>query len=46
MICSKYNRKIRANELEDKYSYISKDNNMQNLGFKNENFISDYKIIK
>ena len=26
-LCSKYNRKIRANELEDNYSYISSDKN-------------------
>ena len=24
-LCSKYNRKIRANELEDNYNYIAKD---------------------
>ena len=45
IICSKHNRKIRANELEDNYSYISKNNDMKNMNLKKENFITDYKII-
>ena len=45
IICTKYNRKIRANELEDNYSYISKNNNMINMNLKKENFKSDYKNI-
>ena len=32
IICSKYNRKIRANELEDNYSYLSNNtNNINNI---------------
>ena len=46
MLCSKYNRKIRANELEDNYSYISKNNNMKNINLQNTNFITNYQIIK
>ena len=50
MMCQKYNRKIRANELEDNYSYISKNintrNNMKDISLKNENFISSYQIIQ
>ena len=34
IICSKYNRKIRANELEDNYSYISKNTDMKNMNLK------------
>ncbi len=29
-LCSKFNRKIRANELEDNFTYIAKDNNKNN----------------
>ena len=39
MICNKYNRKIKAYELEDKYSYISNENDMKNINLKNGNFI-------
>ena len=46
VLCSKYNRKIRANELEDNYSYISnnKNNNkdVKEINLRNENFNSKY----
>ena len=29
-LCSKFGRKIRANELEDNFSYIAKNNNKEN----------------
>ena len=37
-LCSKYNRKIRANELEDNYSYISNDKNKINNKDVSDNF--------
>ena len=46
ILCSKYNRKIRANELEEKYSYISKDNDLKNFDSKNTNYITNYQIIE
>ena len=50
VLCSKYNRKIRANELEDNYNYISKDsfkenneNDVKKFNFSNSsNFKSKY----
>ena len=49
-LCSKYNRKIRANELEDNYNYIAKDsikdnneNNVKEFNYGNySNFKSKY----
>ena len=43
-LCSKYKRKIRANELEDNFSYISKDK--KNINLKNENYINKYQLIQ
>ena len=47
LLCVKYNRKIRANELEDNYSYNPKNDDdkmdMKQINSKNENFITDEK---
>jgi len=43
-LCVKYNRKMRANELEDNYSYITNDPNNKNneKGLSDNNFKSKY----
>ena len=45
LLFKKYNRKIRANELEDNYSYnpkyIKEDNDMKDINSKKENFINN-----
>ena len=43
ILCYKFNRKIRANELEDNYSYISKKNDKDNINLRNNHFIIDYQ---
>ena len=51
VFCLRNSRKIRANELEDNYSYISKninkENNLEefNLDKDKDNLVSNYKII-
>ena len=50
LLFNKYNRKIRANELEDNYSYnpkyIKEDNDMKDINSKKENFINNEKDKK
>ena len=51
VFCLRNSRKIRANELEDNYSYISKNINKEynleefNLDKDKDNLVSNYKII-
>ena len=42
-LCSKYYRKLRANELEDNYSYIAKESNKENIENDSNDFNSDNK---
>ena len=46
-LCNKYNRKIRANELEDNYSYTPKNldnkNDMIEINSKDEELINTKK---
>ena len=50
LLCNKYNRKIRANELEDNYSYNPKNNyeknGMINIDSKNDNLINNENKIR
>ena len=49
VFCFRNSRKIRANELEDNYSYISKninkENNLKEFNLDKDNLVSNYKII-